>query len=92
MQFTYPAIFTPHEDGKGYHAEFPDLDCCEADGEDLFTAVEEARTAAYNWIWSEIDEFEGDLPFSTHEEDIELKEGQFIKQISVLIKLLPDYD
>ena len=35
MTFTYPAVFTPHEDGKGYHAFFPDLECCEADGPDL---------------------------------------------------------
>lgn len=92
MQFTYPAIFTPHEDGKGYHAEFPDLECCVADGDDLFTAVEEARIAAYNWITTEIEEFEGDLPFATHWQDIELKEGQQVKLISVMIKLVPDYD
>ena len=30
MTFTYPAVFTPHKDGKGYHAVFPDLECCEA--------------------------------------------------------------
>lgn len=42
MTFVYPAIFTPHEDGKGYHALFPDLECCEADGGDLEDAVEEA--------------------------------------------------
>ena len=48
MTFVYPAIFTPHEDGKGYHALFPDLECCEADGGDLEDAVEEARYAAQN--------------------------------------------
>ena len=34
MTFTYPAVFTPHKNGKGYHAFFPDLECCEADGPD----------------------------------------------------------
>ena len=35
MTFTYPAVFTPHKEGKGFHVEFPDLECCEADGGDL---------------------------------------------------------
>lgn len=92
MTFTYPAIFTPHKDNEGYHAEFPDLECCEADGADLEDAIENARDAAQNWISVELDEFDGDLPFSTHMDDIVLKEGQLAKQIMVKIKLLPDND
>ena len=84
MTFTYPAIFTPHEDGKGYHAEFPDLE----------DAIENARDAANNWITVELEEFDSDLPFSTYIGDIQptLKEGQLVKMISVKIKLLPDND
>lgn len=92
MQFTYPAIFTKHENDEGYHAEFPDLECCEVDGEDLFSTVEEARLAALNWITTEIDEFDGNLPFATHWQDIQLNEGQQVKLISVMVKLVPDYD
>lgn len=92
MTFTYPAIFTPHENGNGYHAEFPDLECCEADGQDLEDAIENARDAANNWITVEMDEFDCDLPFATHIEDILAKEGQLVKLISVKIKLLPDND
>ena len=43
MTFTYPAVFTPHKDDKGFHAEFPDLELCEADGPDLEDAIEAAR-------------------------------------------------
>ena len=43
MTFTYPAVFTPHKEDKGFHAYFPDLECCEADGPDLEDAVENAR-------------------------------------------------
>ena len=43
MTFTYPAVFTPHKNDKGYHVEFPDLECCEADGPDLEDAMDEAR-------------------------------------------------
>ena len=92
MQFTYPAIFTKHENDEGYHAEFPDLECCEVDGEDLFSTVEEARLAALNWITTEIDEFDGNLPCATHWQDIQVKEGQQVKLISVMVKLVPDYD
>ena len=82
MTFVYPAVFTPHKDGKGYHASFPDLE----------DAIENARDAAHNWITVELEEFDGDLPFASHEEDIVLEEGQFIRKISVTIKLLPDND
>ena len=92
MAFTYPAIFTPHAAGIGYHAEFPDLECCEADGQDLEDAIENARDAANNWITVEMEEFDSDLPFSTHIGDIPVKEGQLVKMISVKIKLLPDND
>ena len=44
MTFTYPAVFTPHKDDKGFHVVFPDLECCEADGPDLEDAVE-------TWRW-----------------------------------------
>mgnify|MGYP001005511444 CR=1 FL=1 len=51
MTFTYPAVFTKKEEGDGYHAFFPDLEMCEADGADLEDAIENARDAAQNWIW-----------------------------------------
>lgn len=35
MTFIYPAVFTPHKEDEGYHAYFPDLEGCEADGPDL---------------------------------------------------------
>ena len=92
MTFTYPAVFTPHKEDEGFHAVFPDLECCEADGADLEDAIENAREAARSWITVELDEFEGDLPFSTHMDDIPLGEGQLVKQIMVKIKLLPDND
>ena len=77
MTFTYPAVFTEKEDGTGYHAFFPDLEMCEADGADLEDAIENARDAAQNWI---------------SVDDIELAENQVAKQIMVKIKFLPDSD
>lgn len=91
MTFTYPAVFTPHKDDNGYHAYFPDLECCEADGPDLEDTLENARAAAYDWLWLEYEEG-GDFPAQTHSEDMELEEGSFVRNIMVRIKLLPDWD
>ena len=90
MQFIYPAVFSKREDG-GYHAYFPDLDQCYAEGdtldEVLYNAIEEARS----WIQVELeDTFE--LPPVTHPEDIVLKEGEFIRHIAVIIRLRDGWD
>lgn len=90
MTFTYPAVFTPHKEGSGYHVKFPDLECCEADGPDLEDAVENARYAAYNWLHVEVEEQTYEFPPQTHIDDIELEEGSFVKFIMVTIKILPD--
>ncbi|MGN0372742.1 MAG: type II toxin-antitoxin system HicB family antitoxin [Enterocloster sp.] len=92
MTFTYPAVFTPHREDKGYHVKFPDLECCEADGPDLEDAVENARDAAYNWLMVELEEESYDIPSQSHGEDISLQEGEFVKYIRVTVKLMPDND
>ena len=45
MIFIYPAVFRKKEDGR-YHAFFPDLECCEASGDTLDEAVDNANEAA----------------------------------------------
>lgn len=92
MTFIYPAVFTPHKDGKGYHVRFPDLDGCEAEGPDLEDALDEARAAAYNWVLAELEEEQPDFPQVSHEEDIPLSKDAFVRQIMVSVKLLPDND
>lgn len=91
MTFTYPAVFTPHKNDKGYHVEFPDLECCEADGPDLEDAIDEAKDAARNWLMVELEEG-GEFPGQTHADDLDLPEGSFVKQLMIIIKLLPDND
>lgn len=92
MTFTYPAVFTPHKDDDGFHVKFPDLECCEADGPDLEDAVENAREAAYNWLYLEVEEQTYDFPAQSHIEDMELEEGEFVKQIMVIVRIMPDND
>ena len=82
MTFTYPAVFTPQKEGSGYHVVFPDLE----------DAIDNAADAAYNWICAEMEEEECELPSQTHEDDLDLEEGQIVRKILVRIKLLPDND
>lgn len=42
MKYVYPAIFTP-EGEKAYLVNFPDLENCFTDGEDLYEAIENAQ-------------------------------------------------
>ena len=53
MKFIYPAVFRQTENG-GYKAWFPDLECCEASGETLEDAIENANEAARTWITVEL--------------------------------------
>ena len=57
MKFIYPAVFRKKEDG-GYDAHFPDLECCEAYGETLDDAIDNANEAARTWITVELEEEE----------------------------------
>ena len=91
MKFIYPAVFRKIEEGK-FTGYFPDLECCEADGPDLEDAVENAREAAYNWLYLEVEEQTYDFPAQSHIEDMELEEGAFVKQIMVIVKIMPDND
>ena len=90
MQFIYPAVFCQNEDGT-YQGYFPDLEQCFAKGdtldEVLNSAIEEART----WIQVELeDTFE--LPAVTPPEDLVLREGEFIRNIAVTIRLTDGWD
>ena len=39
MKFIYPAVFRKNEEGR-YKAFFPDLACCEAEGDTLDDAID----------------------------------------------------
>ena len=91
MTFTYPAVITPHKRRRWFPYRIPDLELCEGDGPDLEDALDDAREAAYNWLMLELEEG-GEFPAQSHEEDIEVPEGGFVRRIIVWIKLLPDSD
>ncbi|HIQ97394.1 MAG TPA: type II toxin-antitoxin system HicB family antitoxin [Candidatus Limivivens merdigallinarum] len=92
MTFVYPAVFTPKEDGKGFAVYFPDLACCETEGGDLEDALDNASDAMYNWVVAELEDEECNFPHQSDEEDLELPEGAFVRNIMVRVKFLPDSD
>lgn len=91
MKFIYPAVFRKKEDGT-FQGFFPDLACCEVTGDSLEDAVEHANEAAMNWICLELSEEEPVLPPVSDEADMELLEGDIVRNISVTIRLLEGWD
>ncbi len=90
MRFVYPAIFRKTDSGK-YQGYFPDLDGCGAEGETLDEAIDNANEAAATWISLEIEEG-GILPYISDEEDMELQEGDIVRNIAVTLRLMDGWD
>ena len=81
MKFIYPAVFRKTDRGT-YKGFFPDLD----------EAIEEANEAAYNWISLELDEDDCQLPPVSDEDDLELEDGDIVRNISVNIRFYEGWD
>ena len=91
MKFIYPAVFRKKEDG-GYDSHFPDLECCEASGETLDDAIDNANEAARTWITVELEEEDPIFPHVSDLEDIELAEDEIVRNISVNIRFYEGWD
>lgn len=91
MKFVYPAVFQKTENNT-FHAYFPDLACCEADGATLDEAIEKANEALFDWITLELSEDEILLPSISDEEDLDISEGDIVRNISVNIRLYDGWD
>lgn len=91
MKFTYPAVIHKTEEGT-FHATFPDLACCEASGDSLDEVLENANEAAYGWLELELSEEDCDLPPVSDIRDIDLEEGDLIRNICVNIKFYDGWD
>lgn len=91
MKFIYPAVFKKEENGT-YHGYFPDLECCEATGDSLDDAIDNANAAAYDWISLELSEEDCQLPTVTDPSDMDLKDGEIVRNISVNIRFYEGWD
>ncbi|MCI5700008.1 MAG: type II toxin-antitoxin system HicB family antitoxin [Lachnospiraceae bacterium] len=91
MRFIYPAVFHKNEKGT-YEGYFPDLECCYAKGDTLDEAVEAANEAAYNWIELELSDEDAMLPPVSDVSDMNLKEGEVVRNISVNMRFYEGWD
>ena len=91
MKFIYPAVFRKTDKGT-YRGFFPDLEDCYGEGDTLDEAIEEANAAAYNWITLELDEDDCQLPPVSDEDDLELQDGDIVRNISVNIRFYEGWD
>ena len=91
MRFIYPVVISRKED-KTYHAVFPDLAMCEADGDSVDDVLRNANLAAYEWIDLEMHEDEPDIPPASVPEDIVLSEGEFVRSVLVIYRILEGWD
>lgn len=91
MKFFYPAIITHLEDGS-YTAEFPDLEMCTAKGDDLEDCLENAISAAHDWIQVELEEDDPQLPPSSDKDDLSLKENQMAREILINYRMTEGWE
>ncbi len=90
MNFIYPAILKKTE--NGYHARFPDLEMCEAEGPTIDETLDRARDEMENWIRAELEEDEPVLPTISDPEDMQLEEGEEVRNIMVVYRFYDGWD
>lgn len=90
MTFTYPAIFR-HNDDDTYEGYFPDLEGCTFKGRTLDDAIDDAIEAERAWINVEFEDELAGLPYVSDEDDMDLAENEFVRQIQVIIHYNESY-
>ena len=74
MKYTYTAIFTPNETGKGYTCRVPDLPGCISSGKDLPDAIDMITDAMS--VWLVVTEDHGDpIPSATPQSELDVSDG-----------------
>lgn len=91
MRFVYPAIIKKQENGT-YRADFPDLATCYAEGATIDECTRNANQSAYDWIDLEMQEEDPQLPPATQPEEIKLKDGEIVRNILVIYKILEGWE
>ncbi|MBQ6386563.1 MAG: type II toxin-antitoxin system HicB family antitoxin [Lachnospiraceae bacterium] len=91
MRFIYPAVIKELPDGR-FHARFPDLEMCEAEGATLDLALREAKAAAWSWVDLEFTEEDPKLPPASDPEDLTLEEGEFVRNILIIYRVHEGWD
>ncbi|MCD8363975.1 MAG: type II toxin-antitoxin system HicB family antitoxin [Lachnospiraceae bacterium] len=91
MKFTYPAVLHRQEDGR-WQATLPDLEGCEASGETLDEAVDEANAEMYRWIEAEMAEDDAALPPVSDVADLQVQGGDEVRNICINFRFNDGWD
>ncbi len=93
MKFYYPAIVTKVSDEE-FTAFFPDLEDCKAVGDSLDDVLENARSAAHNWIETEMLDDDYSLPSSSDTYDLKktLKPDQSVHEILITYRMMDGWE
>ena len=90
-RFSHEIYIKKTDDGR-YRGTFPDLESCYGEGDTLDEAIENANAAAFDWISLELSEEVPELPPITDPDDMDLEEGDVVRNIQVNIRLYDGWD
>ena len=79
MEYIYPSVFHPNDDGS-YTITFPDLPGCISEGKSLGNALYMAQDALKQWA-SFMEEIEEQLSLPTALQEMALEDGEFANLI-----------
>ena len=80
MNYTFPAIFYPWDDGPGYTVEVPDLHGCVSEGDTLAEAILMGTDAASGWVLTELEDGKP-VPKASSIEAIHPDTGGFVSML-----------
>ena len=75
-KYLYPAVFTPAEEG-GYLVDFPDLEGCFTDGDDLMDAMDMAKDVLCLHLYS-LEQEEKLIPDASDVQAVQAGNGGFV--------------
>lgn len=79
MKYVYPAIFTPAE--NGFLVEFPDLESCYTDGEDIKDAYVNAEDVL-NLVLLNLEDKKETMPIPSNPKSVLCDEKAFVSLVS----------
>ncbi len=91
MKLIYPAVVRQNENGR-FEAYMPDLEGCHASADTYDEVMNDLNAAALEWIEVELMEDDPYLPPVSDEEDLVLKEGEYVRLVSLTIRLTDGWD
>ena len=84
MEYVYPAVFHPNEDGS-YTITYPDLPGCISEGKSLADAVYMSQSALVQWI-AYLTDKNLDIPDASPLDSIKPGDGEFVNLVFAGVK------